>query len=188
MISRRTPALLECAIRIFTRLIGGTFREGPPDTLANRPQDWIDAAACCEGPRPCVAFADMPEKHQRDMLFVAFSSALSITFFVTLGILLQPIPSRNLVASVPMPPPLLVSYVTPIDPAPVVRLDAPLRRLPRPRSLRPLSSVQLASVSGSPASDSRTNASAAGQKPRSNFLGRLVRGVLHTTHLKTAAD
>src|SRR5215472_13525865 len=111
------------------------------NTMANRPQDWIDGASCCEGP-PCAAFTDMPPKHQREMLVAAFASALSATFVVTLGTLLQPIPSRSLVASVPMPPPLVISYAAPPVAAPVMRLDAPLRRPLRQRASRSLSSVQ----------------------------------------------
>jgi hypothetical protein len=158
--------------------------------MANHPHDWIVAASCCEGPRPRVTFADMPPRHRRDLVVVGFAAALSSAYFVTLGILLQPIPSRSLAGTVLMPH-TTASLAELRDTAPVVPPGASRRPLrmratqPRPvaepasaRGRRPLSAVQLASYRELPADggETRPDGQAGGKRP--NFLGRFFHGVL----------
>jgi hypothetical protein len=159
--------------------------------MASHPQDWIVAASCCEGPRPCVTFADMPPRHRRDMFVVGFAAALSTAYFVTLGILLQPIPSRSLAGTVLMPH-TEASFAQLRDAAPVVALSASprlvrvratqprSRRLASTRDRRPLSAIQLASYRELPAgaSDSRPDGTVGGKRP--NLLNRFFRGVIRT--------
>lgn len=160
--------------------------------MASRPQDWIVAASCCEGPRPCVTFADMPVPHRRDMLVVGFAAAVSTAYFVTLGILLQPIPSRSLAGTVLMPH-TEASFVQVRDRAPIVPLE-PSRRLVRVRATQsrssselastrgrqPLSAIQLASYRELPAGGGDTRADGQSGQQRSNLLNRFFRGVIRT--------
>ncbi len=158
--------------------------------MANHPHDWIVAASCCEGPRPRVTFADMPPRHRRDLVVVGFAAALSSAYFVTLGILLQPIPSRSLAGTVLMPH-TAASLTQLRDVAPVVLPGASRRPLrvratqPRPvtelastRGRRPLSAVQLASYRELPGDggETRPDGQTGGKRP--NLLGRFFHGVL----------
>jgi hypothetical protein len=152
--------------------------------MASRPQDWIVAAACCEGPRQCVTFADLPPQHRRDMVLVAFAAALSTAYFVTLGILMQPIPSRSLAAQIVMPKPVVI-HAAVVDPEPGLPIDMPSRHPARPRAPRPVSAIQLASVSV-PSGDTRIGSAAAPREHRPNFLGRFFRSVLRTGRPKAA--
>ena len=152
--------------------------------MASRPQDWIVAAACCEGPRQCVTFADMPPEHRRDMALVAFAAALSTAYFVTLGLLMQPLPSRNLAAQIPLTKPVTIHAV--VEPNYSIPINAPSRRPAHSRAPRPLSAIQLASVS-EPAGDTRSDAAAGHRERRSNFLGRFFHTVLRTNRPKTAS-
>jgi hypothetical protein len=160
--------------------------------MASHTQDWIVAASCCEGPRSRVTFADMPSQHRREMLVVGFAAALSSAYFVTLGMLLQPIPSRSLVATVLMPH-TAASFAQVRDAAPVVPLSAsrrslrvralqprPATELPSTRALRPLGAVQLASYRELPAagSETRPDGPAGGKRP--NLLNRFFHGVIRT--------
>ena len=155
--------------------------------MASRPQDWIVAASCCEGPRPCVTFADMPLAHRRDMAGIAFAAALSTAYFVTLAILLQPIQSRSLAAQVPMPQPVVASAAV-ATASPVLPLDGPSRRLPRHRAARPLSAIQLASSTEAPSGDRASASAAVQQERRRGFFGRVLHGVLRTPRPKAAVD
>lgn len=142
-----------------------------------------------------MTFADMPSRHRWDMLGVGFAAALSSAYFVTLGILLQPIPSRSLSGSVPMPH-TAASFAQVRDGAPAVPLSASARLLrvpamqPRParelastRGRRPVSAVQLASHRELPAggNDLGPDGPASGKRP--NLLSRFFRGVFRTVSL-----
>jgi hypothetical protein len=116
---------------------------------------------------------------------------LSTAYFVTLGILLQPIPSRSLAGTVLMPH-TEASFAQLRDAAPVVALSASprlvrvratqprSRRLASTRDRRPLSAIQLASYRELPAgaSDSRPDGTVGGKRP--NLLNRFFRGVIRT--------
>ena len=154
--------------------------------MTNRPQDWIVAASCCEGPRPCVTFADMPLAHRRDMAGIAFAAALSTAYFVTLAILLQPIQSRSLAGQVPMPQPVVASAAVPVA-SPEIPLDGPSRR-PRHRAVRPLAAIQLASSTERLSVDRASASAAVPQERRRGFFGRFLRGVLRTPRPKAAVD
>jgi hypothetical protein len=160
--------------------------------MASHTQDWIVAASCCEGPRPRVTFADMPPRHRRDIFVVGFTAAVSSAYFVTLGILLQPIPSRSLAGTVLMPQTAAV-FAQVRDAAPVVPLSTsprlvrvratrsrPATEVASTRVRRPLSSVQLASYRQLPAggSETRPDSPAGGKRP--NLLNRFFRGVIRT--------
>ncbi len=119
------------------------------------------------------------------MLVLAFAAALSITYFVTLGILFQPIPSRTLTGLHLVPNPVAASslasnHVSRLHAKPVLHLEAPPRRPLRAGVPRPLPAIQVVSVREAPASDNPTPSAAAGRERRPNFLGRLFRGMLRT--------
>jgi len=143
--------------------------------MAGRPQDWIVAASCCEGTRPCVTFADMPREHQRDMFLVLFAAVLSSAYFITLGLLLQPIPSRSLAAPVLLPNAVVSSGA--VVAAAIVRSPDPSPRS-RHAAQRPLPAIQLASIIELPGGQSRPRAGGAGQQRRRSLAGRWLRGVL----------
>lgn len=149
--------------------------------MASRSGDWIVAASCCEGPRLCVTFADMPREHRRQMLALVFAAALSTAYFVTLGVLMQPIPSRSLAAHVALPHGT-ISNAALLKASPAVLLDAPPRRATRQRTVRPLAAVQLASASEPVADGGRTTTRVAPERERrrnllSRFFGGMLRGV-----------
>ena len=125
----------------------------------------------------------MPREHRRQMLGSVFAAALSTTYFVTLGILLQPIPSRNLAAHVPMPTGT-VSNVEFSSPDPVIPTDMlPLLKL-RGHAVRPMGGVQRASLSELSARDSRNVSAAVQPEQRRSFLSRFFHGVIRTVQLK----
>ncbi len=147
--------------------------------MASRPQDWIVAASCCEGPRPRVTFSDMPRRYQRDVLSIAFAAAISSAYFLTLGMLTQPLASRSLPprmltpASVVARGPLFAGDSTP--PIAPPRTIVPRARISRSRVPHPLASAQLAVMIEARDRDSRP----VSVERRPNFLGRIFRGVLH---------
>jgi len=71
--------------------------------MAERVADWLSAAACCEGPRPSATFSDLPRKHQDEILRAAVVATAAAAYFITLGILARPIPSRSLRAHAALP-------------------------------------------------------------------------------------
>jgi hypothetical protein len=146
--------------------------------MASRALDWIGAASCCEGPRPTVTFADMPHEHRRDIVVVAFAAALSSTYFLTLGILLQPIPSRSLAAHVVAPPAAVSPDVVISDAAPAAPQAVPVVAPPRRthHAVRPLASVQLASLNET-VEPVRAVSAAPQEERHRNVVSRFFRGV-----------
>src|SRR5262249_4505885 len=71
--------------------------------MPERAGDWLMAAACCEGPQPAATFADLPRKHQGEMVRFAGVAAASSAYFITLWILAQPIASRSLLTPTTLP-------------------------------------------------------------------------------------
>lgn len=77
-------------------------------------RDWIGAAACFEGPRPGARFGDLPRPHKKELLRLAAAAAMSIAFFILLGISSRVLASRSLASRVVLPqavaarPPALV--------------------------------------------------------------------------------
>lgn len=73
--------------------------------MASRAQDWMAAASCCEGPRPAATFADLPRAHRDEFLNFALVAAVSSAFFITLAIVIRPLPSRSLASRGVLPEP-----------------------------------------------------------------------------------
>jgi hypothetical protein len=142
--------------------------------MGNQPRDWMVAAACAEGPAPSVTFSDLPRERQGELARVAMVAAVSTAYFVTVGILAAPLPSRSLVGNGALPDPggvrpiVLEARLAP-TPAPV----APVRSSRVVRS-RP-DAVTLATLRES-AGDARP----APTPPRRNPLTRFFRGVFRT--------
>jgi hypothetical protein len=148
-------------------------------------RDWLSAAACTEGPRPAVTFADLPPQHQEEMVRLALVAAAAAACFV-LAVWSAPLASRSLAARTVMPqadPPqsaalaaraaALAAQAAALDaPRPVTSLDT----LPaRPRVSRPRPAVTLAAlrepIGGRPATM---------PAPRRSPFSRFFRGVLRT--------
>ena len=71
--------------------------------MSTEARDWMTAVACAEGPRPTVTFTDLPRQHRGEMLRFALVAAVSTAFFVTVGVLAQPLSSRSLAAAAALP-------------------------------------------------------------------------------------
>jgi hypothetical protein len=134
-------------------------------------QDWMTAAACAEGPRPRVTFADLPPQHQEELVRLALVAAAATAYFVTLVLLSNPLPSRSLAARAALP--------DPTGTRPIV-LEARLERATvdvvpaRPRTSRPRPAVGLADLREPVVSTPATSSA-----PRRNPFSRFLRGVLH---------
>jgi hypothetical protein len=139
--------------------------------------DWMDAASCYEGPRPSAGFADLPREHRREMIVGALAAVLSTLFFLELGILLQPIPSRSLVAHVFLP-----NVTTPhrglID-APSDRSMEQMSRASMRNVVSQVPAVQRASVHAVWPHGTRTSGIRARQGVPRNLLSRFVHGLIH---------
>jgi hypothetical protein len=148
-------------------------------------RDWLSAAACTEGPRPAVTFADLPPQHQEEMVRLVLVAAAAAACFV-LVIWSAPLASRSLAGDTAMPnadPPPSAALA-----ARAAALSAQAAALETPRPLavndtapapprvsRPRPAVTLAALreptGGRPASTSA---------PRRNPFSRFFRGVLRT--------
>ena len=64
---------------------------------------WMVAAKCGADPRPVPTFADLPRQDKRELVRVAIVSAAAAAYFVTLGMLTRPIPSRTLLGGAALP-------------------------------------------------------------------------------------
>jgi len=138
--------------------------------------DWMDAASCYEGPRPAAGFADLPREHRREVLTGALAAVLSTLFFVELGILLQPIPSRRLEAHV-----LLPTVTTPRPLLIDARVDRSMEQTSRSSMRTVVSSgpaAHRASVVAVSARGDRTFGMRAGPGVPRNFLSRFVHGLI----------
>ena len=144
---------------------GAIPERGP--RMVNRADGWMVAAPCSEGPRPEATFATLPPAYRQELLRFALVAAASSAFFVTLALLLRPLPSRNLAAHA----------VLPVSPSPraaafnarmSVTTDAALR--PSLRRRAPHTRYEPATV--------EVIASAAPPTRRSNVLTRMFRGIL----------
>ena len=140
--------------------------------MAHGAHDWLAAAACAEGPRLEVTFADLPRQHRGELVRFVAVAAASVTYFVTLAMLGAPLPSRSLAAGAALPhagpsrAPVLEARLAQaaVEPAPL-----------RPRSSAARPAVRLAAlrepVGGPPSLKS---------SPRRNPFSRFFRGVLRT--------
>jgi hypothetical protein len=143
-----------------------------------RATDWLVAAACCEGPRPPATFADLPAQNRGEIVRIALVSTAAAAYFVTLGILTQPIPSRSLLtpgallrvppARSALPPARVAVRADPVEPA------SP--RSVRAQHARTRAAYEAAAVADVPGSGDRAAAKGARQ-PRRNFFSRFLRGV-----------
>lgn len=130
------------------------------------------AASCCEGPRPAATFADLPRAHRDELLNFALVAAVSSAFFVTMAILMRPLPSRSLAARVDLPessPSRAVALDTSRDGTPPepTAVAAPRSRAARPRYQ--LTAFQSPAASGAPAT----------RRPRrGSVFSRFLRGIL----------
>jgi hypothetical protein len=113
-----------------------------PVRMSDPANTWIDAASCCEGPRPAASYADLPREHRAELLRFTAIAAGASAFFVALLVLVRPLPSRNLAAhvSLPEPPPLRAVSIAPEQ----MMVDAPrpLRRPARARAAYRLAAVE----------------------------------------------
>jgi hypothetical protein len=131
------------------------------------------AASCCEGPRPAATFADLPRAHREELLNFALVAAVSSAFFVTLAILMRPLPSRSLAARVDLPgssPSRAAALDTRADgtmPDPAAAAAATRSRGPRARY--ELAALQAPAASGAPA---------VRRARRGNAFSRFLRGIL----------
>jgi hypothetical protein len=119
------------------------------------------------------------------MARMVFVAVLSSAFFVTLGVLAQPLPSRSLARPIPAPE-AVAAYAALVPATAAIPLDTPVHRLLRPQAARPSAPIQLASTTVAPAADTQTVSSAPARERRPNFLGRLVHGMLHPTRVIAA--
>lgn len=169
----------EFAAAVRVRAAGAVLENAFLTTMASRDRDWIDAASCREGPRPPAAFADLPRRHQHEMLRFAFAAVLSSAFFISLGVLGRPLPSRSLAAPV-----VLADAAALARPAWLgASQSAPGRPRPRlgPAVRRP--QVELTSLREAAPDGARTVPDA--PKARRNVFSRFFSGVLRT--VSTAA-
>jgi hypothetical protein len=151
--------------------------------MASGAREWIGAASCFEGPRPAASFADLPRKHQHEMLRFAFAGALSTACFVAAGLLARPLPSRSLAAHAALPDATNARAAL-LDMRPVMSTVPPRRPLAergvgQPATLQ-RATVQLASLSEPLAEDSGTVPAPPRPERRRNILGRLFH-VFHNT-------
>lgn len=111
--------------------------------MASDARDWIGVASCCQGPRPAATFADLPRKHQWEMLRFALAATLSIAYFVGAGILVRPLPSRSLAAQVFLPEASVARVASP-EMGSVSSINAPSPRPLVERAVRPSAALPLA--------------------------------------------
>jgi hypothetical protein len=134
-------------------------------------RDWMAAAACTEGPRPEVTFADLPQQHQSEVVRLALVAAATVAYFVTAVTLAPPLSSRSLAAPAPLP--------VPARSRPVAPEGRTIDSSPAPRPLR---KPTVQSRDGAQAVDSRDappDASAARlTASRRNIFSRFFRGLL----------
>jgi hypothetical protein len=132
------------------------------------------AASCQQGPTPAATFGDLPRAYRDDLLRFALVAAASSAFFITLAIVMRPLPSRSMAGEVSLPEPL---------PPRSNRMDARLQSNPpgpqvvralRPRAARPR--YELATFE-EPAVDVRRAAPARPGR-RGNAFTRLLRNIL----------
>jgi hypothetical protein len=143
-----------------------------------RATDWLVAAACCEGPRPPATFADLPAQNRGEIIRIALVSTATAGYFVTLGILTQPIPSRSLLtpgALLRVPPRSAVFHTGRAVPAePVAPAQARSLRAQAARTRAVYETAAAADVRGG---GDRAAAKGARQPRRGNFFSRFLRGV-----------
>jgi len=141
----------------------------------------------------------MPPEHRREVLASVFAAVMSTVYFVTLGILLQPIPSRSLAAVMLMPNAALTPTTALIanaelstrplpDARPVAAVHAYARRAGRAHPMRPVATVQLAAVGEAPTVGSRTVALGSTRERPRNLVSRFFHGVLHAVQPGPKAD
>jgi hypothetical protein len=107
--------------------------------MADTRQDWLVAAACCESPRPAVTLADLPRVHRDELIRFALVAAAASVFFITVTILLRPLPSRSLASAGALPHQIPPAGVFP------VRLQNPSGARPPQTSRRRAESLPAAS-------------------------------------------
>src|SRR3954465_15704282 len=99
--------------------------------MTDRQQGWLTAASCHEGPAPTARFADLPHEHQNEIVRVGLLAAASTAFFIGVGMILTPLPSRNLASHAVLP------HAMPVRPAVLeARLTVPAADVAPPRALR----------------------------------------------------
>ena len=146
--------------------------------MEHGPDDWMTAAACAEGPRPTVTFADLPPQHQGELVRLAIVAALSAAYFVTL-VVAAPLASRSLAARSELPRALPAR--SPALAPQLLRAAVETASERRPAT-RPRPAVALASFR-EPVGDPPATSSS----PRRNPFSRFFRGVLRTV-VSTSAD
>jgi hypothetical protein len=143
--------------------------------MEDRAHDWMVAAACSQGPRPEPVFATLPRAYRADMLRLALVAAASSAFFVTLAILLRPLPSRSLAAHAMLPDPS-ASRAAALDARMVFATDVPAPpRLRRQRTAH--ARYELAAIPAVEDADAPGSLSARPPR-RGNVLTRFFRGIL----------
>jgi hypothetical protein len=142
--------------------------------MGERTGDWLTAAACSAGPRPAATFADLPRQHQDEVVRLGFTAAAAVAYFVTLGILARPIPSRSLQAHTVLPAAAAPRFELPVW----QRVDAvgAARPLPSP-GVRPRAASELATAQTPAATAERRAVDAPPPQPRRNMFSRFFRGV-----------
>jgi hypothetical protein len=135
--------------------------------------DWMTAAACSEGPRLEVTFADLPEHHQSEIVRLVLVAAATTAYFVAAMAFGQPLASRNLTASARLP--------APGQPRPVVIEVRAADTPPPPRAskrhtVQPSDAVEVVAFrdAGPDAPPARP------ASPRRNVFSRFFRGLLRS--------
>jgi hypothetical protein len=68
--------------------------------MTSQARDWMGAASCSEGPRRTIRFSDLPRKHQREVLRLTVTAAMSVAFFIVLVVVPRTLSSRSLASRV----------------------------------------------------------------------------------------
>jgi hypothetical protein len=143
--------------------------------MQDRAEDWIAAARCHAGPRIEATFADLPDAHQDEMVRFGLLAAASSAFFIALGMMLTPLPSRSLTsfAALPHPVPMRAPLLE-------TRLASTTETIPaapaRPRSVRLRPSFELAALQAPIAT--RPTAAPAREERRRNVFSRFFRSLV----------
>jgi hypothetical protein len=139
-----------------------------PRAMTDQARDWMVAASCCEGPRPAVTFSDLPRAHRDELLRFALVAAASSAFFITVALVMRPLPSRSLTTAAALP-----HHVPPRG----MLLEARDSAAPIPAPQRLRARVVRARVVEEVADESTSPALSQLSGRRGNVFTRLLRGV-----------
>jgi hypothetical protein len=153
--------------------------------MSTQAQDWMLAASYCEGPRPAVGFGDLPRQHQSAMLRLGLVAAASTAYFIALGVLAQPIPSRSLPLDAALPAALAARPAL-LD----ARLEMPVvtpstRPSWRHRTVRQHDTLEVVALQV-PTGDADRQTNDPRPERRRNIFSRIFRGVWRSAQAPAA--